>query len=130
MDREGFIDEMKDKDRQKLLETWYGEYHKNTFGIGFHEAAGTTPNLAQAFVQWCSSTLYEKICVEWGYCQKKRSMGRSAQLATALADFLAPFVHLTTNGALSVAFLLVEYGFDSICDCDGEVAADPPSPAT
>lgn len=130
MDRNDFIEEMKDKDEQELLEIWYDSYHKKTFGIGFHEAAGTAPNLKEAFKHWCADTsLHEKVCVGWDYCQKKRSLGRSLQLATVLGDVLSPLFGLSTNGAFSAALLMVEHGFDFVCDCDEAAPASPPTPA-
>ncbi|HSS79074.1 MAG TPA: hypothetical protein VLV54_20300 [Thermoanaerobaculia bacterium] len=127
MEQGDFIGKVQDKGQQELLEAWYDEYYRNTFGVGFREAAGVPPNLAHAFMQWSVTSIHDKVCVQWEYCKKKRSMGQPAQLATALADFLAPLAGFTTNGALSVAFLLVQYGFDSICDCDGDAPVKPSS---
>lgn len=119
---------MEGTNRQELLETWYDDYHRQTFGIGFREAAGTPPNLAEAFKRWCAtSSLRDKVCIQWKYCEKKRSLGSTAQLATTLADFLASVLGLGTNGALSAALLLVQYGFDSICDCGGDAPVKPPA---
>lgn len=127
MENGDFIEKLQGKGQEELLEAWYDEYHRHAFGIGFREAAGASPNLVQVFKRWCAViSIHDKVCVQWNYCQKKRSIGPSAQLAAALADFLAPLIGLTVNGALSVALLLVQHRFDSICDCDGKAPVKSP----
>jgi hypothetical protein len=105
------------RDSTRLLEDWYDDYHQRTFGIGFREAAGVAPDLPSVFRRWCDATgLRSKVCVEWDYCNKKASMAK-VQLCATLGDFVSAILVVNTNSGLTVAVLLVQFGFDSMCAC-------------
>ena len=109
-----------DEDPETLLETWYDEYHRRTFGIGAKEAASVTGDLRAAFDTWCErSGLHHAVCVDWKYCEQKAKHSEDASLAAALSDFVAITMGHDTKGAFTVAALLVQRGLELVCKCNG-----------
>ncbi len=64
-------------------------------------------------VRGYNDALYQKVCVEWDYCNRKNT--GKAELAEYLAALLDIVV---TGGALALAALLLKRGyFDRLCQC-------------
>jgi hypothetical protein len=73
-----------------LLLRWYDTELHRTTGIGYDESQGLLDDFARTFADWCGyHHLKQKICQDWGYCEKLKVYGRSLDLALALASFIA-----------------------------------------
>lgn len=105
------------KDKDSLLAEWHDEMYRREFGIAPEAATGVITDLATTFKDWLHKDLRQPLCEKWKYCEKKKKLGKNTKLAAALADFIAKATGYSTNGAVSIAVLLVEYGFDVLCSC-------------
>ena len=113
------ISQFWDQGETELLESWYDDHHRQTFGIGVREATGAFPDLRAVFRRFREATgLRESICDKWNYCEQRSRLKVTPELASALADFLFSSCGFSTNGAFTVATLVVKYGFDTMCACD------------
>ncbi len=104
------------------LADWYREYKTMETGIPGSEVS--FPNRAkieQTFDEWFDQSkeqLFQIICVEWGYCEKrsKPEFQSSVSFVVAIADFLiAKYTNFPSPLALSA--VLVAKGLDKLCQC-------------
>ncbi|PYP91044.1 MAG: hypothetical protein DMG65_09235 [Candidatus Angelobacter sp. Gp1-AA117] len=102
--------------QEKLLGRWYEETYRQTFGIAPAQATGVAADMKKSFDGWLHK-ISHLLCVDWKYCEKKKNIGQKAKFVASVSDFIASLTGLPTHGAISVAVLLVEYGYDATCHC-------------
>jgi hypothetical protein len=107
-----------DRSQQELLETWYDEFLRSKYGIGYAEATSVASDLKVMFDRWTLAIeLPTLLCQTWCYCEKRRSLQTPMHLATAMVEFLSPKLGLDAPGAWAVAALVMQHGADHICGC-------------
>ena len=102
--------------QEKLLARWYEETYRQTFGISPAQATGVAADMRKSFDGWIQK-ISHSLCVDWKYCEKKKTIGHKAKFVASVSDFIANLTGLHLHGAISVAVLLVEYGCDATCHC-------------
>ncbi len=113
------LEQYRTQTKDALLEEWFDHHHRRTVGISYKDATGVIPDFADAFRRWCdSSDLRKLICDDWDYCEKKKAWGPTAKFVSALADTIIAALGIDTPMAIPAAVLLVQHGFDVICQCD------------
>lgn len=71
----------------------------------------------RSFLTGALERLKAKICVEWGYCNKRSDYGNFQSLVYAIAPLISSVVGVPGSTALIVAVILVKIGLDDLCKC-------------
>jgi hypothetical protein len=111
------IRELLKKSEDDLLSEWFNSELEAEVGGNLPDLAGKTPDLKKLFRKWSKDNLAELICVQWDYCQKRKSYGRTIELVTQLGQFIYTNMKMQLPIPFSLAVLLVMHGFDQFCDC-------------
>lgn len=94
------------------------DYEEDYRGVLFSPSEKT--RIGQRIFGRIRPALYEKVCVEWGYCAKRQQPDLQDQLV--LAATVADLVTSACGGIppFNVAVLLVRLGLSNLCNCDGD----------
>ncbi|HLT34785.1 MAG TPA: hypothetical protein VK034_00835, partial [Enhygromyxa sp.] len=97
------------------------EYYRKTFGIGPEEATSLRSDAQAAFNRWLQREgMVKRLCAQLDYCAKREKYQRGAELAAIVAEALAPIGDIDMRGACAAATLLIELGFDTLCECEAD----------
>ncbi|HJW30096.1 MAG TPA: hypothetical protein VJ508_12730, partial [Saprospiraceae bacterium] len=55
---------------------------------------------------------------DWGYCQKRKTYGKTVQLVAQLGEFINSNLQMPMPIPFSLAVLIVMHGFDQFCHCE------------
>lgn len=104
-----------------LYSDWYKSYYSSELFPG--QPVAIMPSLdyvKQSFERWVSkrkNELYNLICVEWNYPNKRKEYSDNIKLAVALGDFLISST-LKIPSPIASAVLLVQSGLDKFCESE------------
>ncbi len=119
MANQKLIEEKMKLSEQELLLEWYDEEMKKTVGGSVYNLVGVSDDLKTKFLNWSKGvSLYQKICVDWKYCEKKDNSKSLPEIIGGLADFISSALGVPTPYTISI--LIVKFGFDKICNCEGK----------
>ena len=102
-----------------LYHDWYESYYSSELFPGRPVAImPSIDNIKQIFDAWLNERkegIYNLICVEWDYLNKRKEYLDNTKLAIALADFLISAT-LKIPSPIALAVLLVQSGLDKFCE--------------
>lgn len=106
------------QNQEILYSDWYDSYYSSELFPG--QPVAIMPGIdyiEQSFERWRNKRkkeLYNLICVEWDYYNKRNDYSDSITLTVALADFLISCT-LEIPSPIAVTVLLVQRGLDKFC---------------
>lgn len=101
-----------------LYTDWYESYYSSELFPG--QPVAIMPNIdyvKQSFERWLAKRkkeLYNIVCVEWDYPNKRKKYSDDFGLAVALANFLIS-LSLKIPAPIALSVLLVQRGLDTFC---------------
>ncbi|MFZ3169744.1 MAG: hypothetical protein WA130_19185 [Candidatus Methanoperedens sp.] len=106
------------ENQEILYNDWYESYYSSEAFPG--QPVAIMPNIdyiMQSFNHWFikrKNVLYNLICVEWDYPNRKKEYSDSVTLAVALSDFIISST-IKVPSPIALAVLLVQNGLDKLC---------------
>ncbi|MDM8558751.1 hypothetical protein [Candidatus Parabeggiatoa sp. HSG14] len=111
----------------KLYQDWYTGFNQsksedNQYTVQVAVSIPSTDKVKELFDNWFNGNrnlLKDKICGEWGYCQKKEDFSQhEAQSIALLADFLTVILVIPVNSIATAIILRVGKYLDHLCECE------------
>jgi len=117
--------------QDKLYQDWYMTYGQPTESSKATEqvrAIPSTEGIKKLFAKFYSSietTLRQKICGDWCYCEKRSEYQQDREKFIAvIADVLSMILPMPVNSLTTAVILYEEKFLDKLCACQKEVEHD------
>lgn len=111
------IEKLLKKSEDELLLDWFSAEMLAEVGGDFQDLASSPADMKKLFKKWSGDHLAEIVCIEWAYCQKRKTYGKTIELVTQLGEFIYSSIKTPFPVPFSLAVLIVMHGFDQFCDC-------------